>query len=354
MGLAVVLLAAAGLWAWNTFGAAEAVDLPPEAVTLYSRAKRLADAGRIGEARTTLSSLLTMHPDFVEARELLDELSSTGSSEVDVPLLIARLREAVFSGSLGEAEAFVDEALAAPDLAREEKVQVLRHAARDFTQADDVDRARRTVDRMLDLEPPLVMLHPSVEPPELIAIYAAARRARPAPAPLAMDVDSVRVSVAAIAVSGLEGEDRTNLATGVEAVVVGELAPALTVVERSSIGVLAQEIALAEPGDAAMAGYEDGPDFSAAVNEADRFYIAYEAAMAGTLGPIVAETHIVYGSVGVSGDRLLVGLWAVSVEQATVVGFGQAEGAMPEGIFDAVERASRSLVESLEGPRPGE
>lgn len=276
-------------------------------------------------------------------------------SDPDVPLLIARLREAIFSGSLDEAEALVDGVVAAPDITRERTVQLLRHAARDFVQADAPDRARRAVDHMLDVEPPLVMLHPAVEPPELMEIYGAARRARASSdrlalqstAPLALDPDSVFVSVGAISVTGFEAEDRANVARATEFGVVDALVPAVRVVERSMLLALAEEFASAEPGEAGLAAADDGPDLSAAVNDADRFYIAYEAAMAGAWGTLVPETHIVYGSVGVSGDRVLVGLWAVSVEDATVVGFAQAEGTMPDGLLDAVEQASSGLLERL-------
>ena len=67
--------------------------------------------------------------------------------------------------------------------------------------------------------------------------------------------------------------------------------------------------------------------------------------MAGALGDVIPETHVVYGSVSVRGDRVLVGLWAVSVADAMVVGFAQAEGSIPDGLFAAVERASRELVQ---------
>ena len=347
MGLGVLGLAAAGMWGWDVFGGPQRIEvIPAEAVTLYSRALLYVDVGRFDDAREALRSVLTMVPTFREAHELLDELNESAFSDADVPLLIARLREGIFSGGFDEAEALLDEVLAASEVSRARKVQVLRHAARDFVQGDAPDRARRAVDHMLDLEPPLVMLHPAVEPPELVEIYGAARRARPITTLVALDPDSIVVSMGPIAVTGLTDPASEGLGEGVAVMVATELAQAVRMVDRDGIAALADELTGRDArGGQGIAGFEGAPDYETAVNQADRFYETYEAAMVGTLGSIIPETHIVYGSVGVSGDRVLVGLWAVSVDEATLVGFAQAEGGMPDGLYGALQRASRTLME---------
>lgn len=338
----VYIVAAAGVWQAADV-AFEALGFPPRALSIVvivalallplapvagwltspRSTQRMSDARR----HRIVGLVATAAVIVAAAAVIIVVRMDDGPPEAPPDVALATIRETVFSGEIAAGQQLADRLAARTDVTREVKLEAYRHVARAALRAGDESVARSTVERMLDFEPPLVLLQPSVESPELIALYTAARRARVSSLEIRIDLDSAVFSVGPIAVIGIDPAEASALQEGMVNWGTTGLARSLKVVERS--GEWAQSLVEVETDDP------------------EAYYRVYDDLSAGRVPGILPETHAITGSVGVNGERVLVSLWAMDLQTGGVIGHGLAEGDWPASLFEVSDHAIEALVEDL-------
>jgi len=337
------VMAAAGVWQAADV-AFDALGLPPQALTLVvvgaiallplvavvAWATSPSSISRLSTARRGAIMAAAGAFAAIAAIVVVAVVSRTDPPAPELPadVALATIRETVFAGDIASGAAMADRLAERSDVSRELKLEAYRHVARAAVRSGDAAAARSALDRMLDLEPPAVILQPAVEPAELIALYSAARRDRVSSVAAGIVLDSAVFSVGPMAVTGLDLETLAAIGAdpdGVEAVrtalvqmAISELAKGLRVVDRGGLVEVESD-------------------------DLEAYYRYYDDVRAGRVPELVVETHAITGSLGVSGNRVLVSLWAMDLRSGAVVGHGLAEGDWPSGFYDTIIAASNAI-----------
>lgn len=204
--------------------------------------------------------------------------------------------------------------------------EALRYLGRTHIALNQREEARRALDRLLELEPPLVEVDPEVEHPALVELYYEARldhqgsyaveTADPGLTTMAIldftntsidryeAVDPLRQGFASMMIHTLQG------ATG------------LKVIERERIRWLLDELELQ---------HESG---------------AVDPATAVRAGKLLGATTVLFGAYTVQGERLWVSARLVKVETGEILLAEQAFGTEAE-LFDLVDELSLEVAQAV-------
>lgn len=205
------------------------------------------------------------------------------------------------------------------------KKEALQYLGRAYVAKRAFDDARSTIDRLLDLEPPLVELDPDDEPPSLMKLYYEVRRdyagyevQRPEPGMKTLAVmDFTNTSVD-------EKERFDPMQQGFASMMINYLEGStdLKVVERERIQWLLDELELQRD--------EGIVDQSSAVRT----------------GKLLGATAVLFGAFTVSGRQMWISARLVKVETGEILLAEQIFGKQDE-FFELIEKLSDQVTEAI-------
>lgn len=121
---------------------------------------------------TTCSSLMRRAMRGAALLALLVGATAALAQDADLQLAVEAYQGAEYDEAIERFAALVEDATTE----RTVKKEALQYLGRAYVAKRAYDDARTTIDRLLDLEPPLVQLDPDVEPPPLMKLYYEVRR----------------------------------------------------------------------------------------------------------------------------------------------------------------------------------
>jgi TolB-like protein len=205
------------------------------------------------------------------------------------------------------------------------KKEALQYLGRAYVAKRAYDDVRSTIDRLLDLEPPLVELDPETEPPDLMELYYEVRRdytgyevERPDPGMTTLAVmDFTNTSVD-------EKERFDPMQQGFASMMINYLEGAtdLKVIERERIQWLLDELELQRN--------EEVVDQSTAVRT----------------GELLGATAVLFGSFTVHNDQMWLSARLVKVETGEILLAEQIFGEKDE-FFELVEDLSNQVTDAI-------
>lgn len=226
-----------------------------------------------------------------------------------------------FSGLLDDASA--DKAV---------KKEALQYLGRAYVAKRAFEDARGTIDRLLDLEPPLVQLDPDIEPPPLMRLYYEVRRdytgyevERPDPGMTTLAVmDFTNASVD-------EKERFDPMQQGFASMMINYLQGAtnLEVVERERIQWLLEELELQRETD------------------------LVDQASAVRTGKLLGVTAVLFGAFTVHGKDMWLSARLVKVETGEILLAEQIFG-KKDDFFDLVETLSEQVADAIDVEMAGQ
>ena len=234
---------------------------------------------------------------------------------------LAAYGAAEFSQAIGLLEAFLER----PDADRLQRHEALQYLARALTAEGRFDDARRTLDTLLTLEPPLVELDPEVEHPRLIRLYYEARRDRQGYNVERPDPGLQTLAVMDFSNSSLhERETYEPLREGFASLMGHYLrgATGLKVVERERVQWLLDELQL----------------------QRDTSVVDEETAV--RMGKVLGVHVVLFGSYTVHEKTMRVGARLVKVETSEVILSEHLFGE-PDDFFELIERLSLQIAQAV-------
>jgi hypothetical protein len=234
--------------------------------------------------------------------------------------------ELFFSGHHARAASILSQVAADVSLPISERHDALRYLARAHEHMQDPAAMQRTLARLLELEPPMVLLVPGVESDALMAAYSELRR-RSGGASAPLSASTIVVEVLPFVERGeLVG---TGIGEGIAAVVLNDLfadAAGVRFVDRSTL-----EITPAH-------GYDIYRFIDAAPTEAQR---RQAASGIEALEPLL-PTHMIFGAVTGNDGQMFIKVWIVDAATGLEVASDQVVGRV-DGTSLLIAKLSSSL-----------
>jgi len=217
-------------------------------------------------------------------------------------------------------------------LGRETRKAVYQYLGRAYVAKELYEEARQAIEKLLDLEPPLVELDPDIEPPPFIRLYYDVRKARDGTDWLKRD-STLKTMAIVDFTNGSIGSDARQYdgwRLGLASMMIHYLngATDLKVVERERLQWILDEI---------------GRGGSGVVDPAT-------AVMAGKM--LGAHTVLIGTFMVTPGQRMLVGARLVNVETTEVLLTAQEEPGSADAFYELLERLSRSVAEAIKVDLP--
>jgi hypothetical protein len=233
--------------------------------------------------------------------------------------------ELFFSGHHARAASILSQVAADVSLPISERHDALRYLARAHEHMEDPAAVQRTLARLLELEPPMVLLVPGVESDALMAAYSELRR-RSGGAGAPLSASTIVVEVLPFVERGeLVG---MGIGEGIAAVVLNDLfadAAGVKFVDRSTL-----EITPAH-------GYDIYRFIDAAPTEAQR----RQAARGSAFEPLL-PTHMIFGAVTGNDGQMFIKVWIVDAATGLEVASDQVVGRV-DGTSLLITKLSSSL-----------
>ncbi|MGD8279427.1 MAG: hypothetical protein PVH00_15420 [Gemmatimonadota bacterium] len=255
------------------------------------------------------------------------------AARLDGPVSIEIGVERYFAGEWATAIAILEAVAADAKTPRNERVEALRYAVRASSESGDSASARDAMRRLLDMEPPLVLMLPGVETAPVMDLYYAARQQRLVrEPPVAVPVRAVAVfdfNVLGDPPAGTTTEDWRPFGRGAGGILLNELSsragPDVMFVDRYALG---------QGRGFDVYRYIDSPEASG----------------------VIEATHLVIGSVAARSDQILFSAWLIDANDGTLKAKSQRLGRLQnldtvlENVADDLARAMRPPADSA-GPR---
>jgi hypothetical protein len=247
---------------------------------------------------------------------------TVATATLDPQLTLRTARERYFSGEYVEATSLFASVAAQPGAPMGVRRDAFRYLARTYLERSQPDSAREALRSLLDLEPPMALLVPSLESQAMMDLYYEVRRdkARRTGARPSAPGESF-VAIYRFRFSG--PSEFAPLGSGVAEFLSAEFVKlGVRLVERETI---------------------------AAVETDDSTYYAEEVRRDPR---IIPATHALFGSVGAREGRVLVSAWLFDVRSGELTSTRQVIRPV-SGILEGVEELGRGLAEDLKrAPAP--
>jgi TolB-like protein len=232
--------------------------------------------------------------------------------------------EAFFSGNLEEAVDILSGVAEDSSTPLKDRHEALRYIARSHLEADAPADAAATLQRLVELEPPMALMLPGVETDSLISLYYAARRhklGRSGMAKSQSPVTAIEVLrfVGAGGGPALVADEVKTVAIGVSEVLITELItrlPSIKVVERR-------------------------------IPASQHRYDAYRYLESPDAAQIIVPSHVVIGSVAAAGDQILLSAYVIDVTTGALAHSAQTIVARPNLLYEHLVKLTDSLAKQI-------
>jgi hypothetical protein len=248
------------------------------------------------------------------------------AAHLDGPVSLEIGVERYFAGEWANATAILEAVAADAKTPRNERVEALRYAVRASSESGDSASARGAMRRLLDLEPPLILMLPGVETASVMDLYYAARQQR-----------LVRESSGSAPVETVGVFDFN---------VLGDPPAGTTTEEWRGMGTGAGQILLTELFSRAGLDVKFTEKYGGGK---DRGFDVYRYLDSPDASRLTEATHFVIGSIAARSDQILVSAWLIDANDGTLKAKSQHLGRL-QNLFTVLENVTDDLARAMRPP----
>lgn len=248
--------------------------------------------------------------------------SAQAQDDAALEKAIETFNDAEYDQAISSFAALVEDA----STEKQVKKQALQYLGRAYVAKRAYDDARTTIDRLLDLEPPLVQLDPDVEPPPLMKLYYEVRRDYAGYEVQREDPGLQTLAVMDFTNASVDDKERFDpMQQGFASMMINYLQGAtnLQVVERERIQWLLEEL------------------------EMQRDPSLVDQGSAVRTGKLLGANAVLFGAFTVSGRDMWLSARLVKVETGEVLLAEQIIGRQNE-FFDLVRQLSDQVADAID------
>ena len=243
---------------------------------------------------------------------------------VERPVSLSLGIENYFGGEWAKATAVLDAVAADEKAPRSDRVEALRYAVRAYSESGDSVGARDATRRLLDLEPPLVLMLPGVETEAVMRLYYDARQGR-------------------LARGRAAGATPVRMVEVFDFNALGDPPAGVTTEGWPSLGRAVKEFLLTDMAQSSR----DVKLLDRSTLDEERGFDIYRY-LESPEGSIIAEaTHLVIGSVGARGAQILISAWLIDVADGTLRAKSQRFARFVPGDLEPLAAPIDSMAEDL-------